>query len=78
MKVTGLHWAFNLGDRNSQISHALLKSKHGEFTSFGQDFIVLLVCFLRIFARRKLGEFHSCDLLRRNHVTHLSEKVVEN
>jgi hypothetical protein len=78
MKPTGLHGACQLGERKSQISHALLKSEHGEFTSFGKDFIVLLVWFLGILARWKLGEFHSRDLLRRNDATHLSEQVVEN
>jgi len=50
-KSTGFDWAFDLGCRNSKISHALLESKHGEFASFGKDFIVLLVWFLRISAR---------------------------
>ena len=78
MKSTGFDCVFDLGVRNSKISHALLESKHGEFTSFGKDFIVLLVWFLRISARWKLGDFHCRDLLRRNDAIHMSAKVVEN
>ena len=59
----GLDWVFGFGDRNSPISHALLKSKHGEFTRFGKNVIVLLVAFLQMFTRWKSGEFHSRNLL---------------
>ncbi len=45
---------------NLQIGYALLNSKLGEFTGFGEDSFLLPRQFCSLFARRKVGEgeFH--------------------